>query len=103
MRLKKIFLHILVIFFVLNFLLPISFCFGTDDTDNVSVNAPVALLMDANTGKVLYEKNAYEKMYPASTTKIMTAILALENRDLSHVATVSYNAIFTVPSRIYKF
>lgn len=36
-------------------------------------------------------------MYPASTTKIMTAILALENRLLTDTATVSYNAIFTVP------
>lgn len=99
MKFRKLFFNILCIFLMLNFLMPISFSFATTD---VTVNAPVALLMDANTGKILYEKNAYEKMYPASTTKIMTAILALENRDLSHVATVSYNSIFTVPSRIYK-
>lgn len=49
-------------------------------------------------GKILYEKNAYDKMYPASTTKIMTAILALENRELSSTANVSYNAVFSVPS-----
>ncbi len=49
-------------------------------------------------GKILYEKNAYDKMYPASTTKIMTAILALENRELSSVANVSYDAVFSVPS-----
>ncbi|MBO5479512.1 MAG: D-alanyl-D-alanine carboxypeptidase [Clostridia bacterium] len=49
------------------------------------------------TGKILYEKDADKKMYPASTTKIMTAILALENRLLTDTATVSYNAIFTVP------
>lgn len=66
-------------------------------TETPTVNAPVALLMDAGTGKILYEKNAHEKMYPASTTKIMTAILALENRNLTDVATVSYNAIFSVP------
>lgn len=35
-------------------------------------------LMDANTGAVLYEKDARSKAYPASTTKIMTTILALE-------------------------
>lgn len=50
------------------------------------------------TGKVLYEKNAREKRYPASTTKIMTAILALEHRNLTDTATVSYNAISTVPA-----
>lgn len=50
------------------------------------------------TGKILYEKNAREKRYPASTTKIMTAILALEHRNLTDTATVSSNAISTVPS-----
>lgn len=92
------FLHIFCIFLIISFLLPISLSFGTENLDNVNVDAPVALLMDANTGKILYEKNIHDKMYPASTTKIMTAILALENRDLSHVAKVSYNAIFTVPA-----
>ena len=43
------------------------------------VGAPSALLMEASTGTVLYEKNADEKRYPASTTKIMTALLTLEN------------------------
>lgn len=55
-------------------------------------------LLILGTGKVLYEKNARDKRYPASTTKIMTAILALEHRSLTDTATVSYDAIFTVPS-----
>lgn len=50
------------------------------------------------TGKILYEKNARERRYPASTTKIMTAILALEHRSLTDTANVSYDAIFTVPA-----
>lgn len=97
MNFKKLSLHILSIFVIASILLSTSFCFATTENTLVNVDAPVAILMDANTGKILYEKNAYEKMYPASTTKIMTAILALENRDLSHVAKVSYNAIFSVP------
>ena len=97
MKLKKLLLHILSIFVVILLLLSTSFCFATNDNNSIEVAAPVALLMDANTGKILYEKNAYEKVYPASTTKIMTAILALENRELSHIAKVSYNSIFTVP------
>lgn len=56
------------------------------------------LLWILGTGKILYEKNAKEKRFPASTTKIMTAILALEHRSLTDTATVSYDAIFTVPS-----
>lgn len=42
------------------------------------VSAAQAILVDGQTGKVLYEKNADEKAYPASTTKIMTALLVLE-------------------------
>lgn len=97
MKFKKLLIYILCLIGIFSFVFPISTSFATTTSEEVSVNAPVALLMDANTGKILYEKNAYDKRYPASTTKIMTAILALENRDLSHVAKVSYDAIFTVP------
>ncbi len=100
MRFKKSFfnvLNILCILLVLNFLLPMVLSFATDSNASISVNAPVALLMDAKSGKILYEKNAHDKMYPASTTKIMTAILALENRDLSYITKVSYNAVMSVP------
>ncbi len=43
-----------------------------------SVTAGAAILIDAHTGNVLFEKNAEKKMYPASTTKIMTALVALD-------------------------
>ncbi len=46
------------------------------------ISAAQAILVDAKTGKVLYEKNADEKAYPASTTKIMTALLVLETLEL---------------------
>ena len=48
-----------------------------------------AVLMDADSGRVLYEKNGQEFMANASTTKIMTCILALENAELEDVVTVS--------------
>ena len=48
---------------------------------------------DPDTGKVFYEKNAHEKMYPASTTKILTALLVLENCSLTEKAKVSQNAL----------
>lgn len=59
--------------------------------------SPSVILVDAKTGSVLYEKNAHEKLYPASTTKIMTAILTLEYCNLDDMATVSANAIKIVP------
>ena len=43
-----------------------------------SISAGQAILIDADTGKVLYEKSADQRAYPASTTKIMTALLTLE-------------------------
>ena len=50
------------------------------------------LLMDADTGAVLYAKNADERVEPASTTKIMTLIVALEQADLDSVVTISTKA-----------
>lgn len=75
----------------------IDFIEDTKDLDS-KITSPVALLMESETGTILYEKNIYDKMYPASTTKIMTAILALENCNLDDVATVSRNAVMSVPS-----
>ena len=63
-----------------------------------SIASGAAILVESSTGKILYEKNAYKKMYPASTTKIMTAILTLEKCDLSDKATVSRNAIYSLPT-----
>ena len=55
--------------------------------------AKAALVMDAATGTVLYDKNAYRRTYPASTTKIMTCLVALENfPDLNQRVTVGPEA-----------
>lgn len=51
------------------------------------VKAESAILMDMKTGRVIYSKNPHERRYPASTTKIMTAILALELGNMSDVVT----------------
>lgn len=63
-----------------------------------NLSSEAVLLMEASTGKVVYEKNGYEKKYPASTTKIMTAILAIEHCNLNETATASEFAINSVPS-----
>lgn len=80
-------------------LIIITFCFTSiyAASDEISTYSPICLLMESKTGKVIYEKNGYEKAYPASTTKIMTAILALENCNLTDIATASYEALYTVP------
>ena len=58
-----------------------------------SVAAKSALLIDLNTGRVVYEQDADERIYPASLTKIMTCLIALENGNLSDVVTVSAAAL----------
>lgn len=60
--------------------------------------AQSAILIERSTGTVLYQKNAYTKMYPASTTKILTAILSLENLDLYDHMTKTEEATLNVPS-----
>ena len=91
----------LMIFILLSFIWA-SPILATNDLPDVNINevttkSTSCLLMDAKSGKILYAKNAYNKMYPASTTKLMTAILALENCKTTDVATVSHNAIYSIP------
>lgn len=63
----------------------------------LEISSQNAILIEVESGKILYEKNAYEQAYPASTTKVLTAILALENCELNEKVTASYNAIMSVP------
>ena len=62
-----------------------------DEPDNL--HARSAVLIDADSGRVLFEKNGYEKMPMASTTKIMTCIVALEKGELDSVVTASKRAV----------
>ncbi len=61
-------------------------------TGKNGVTAKSAILIEAASGRVLYEKNAFEKLPMASTTKIMTAIIAIENCNLNDTVVVSSNA-----------
>lgn len=64
--------------------------------DGPRVNAVSAILMEADTGAVLYEKNTHEQHYPASITKIMTTMLALENCSLQDTVTFSYDSVHKI-------
>ena len=95
MKNKKILLIFFI--FIITYILSTFSTTSFAETSDITTYSSTCLLMEASTGKIIYEKNAYEKTYPASTTKIMTAILALENCQLTDTATVSHDAIFTVP------
>ena len=65
-------------------------------TPDLSLAAETAVLMDAASGEVLYQKNADQKMYPASITKLMTILLALEHGKLTDEITFSHDAIYSI-------
>ncbi|MBQ6993536.1 MAG: D-alanyl-D-alanine carboxypeptidase [Lachnospiraceae bacterium] len=62
-----------------------------------AIGAESAILMEMNTHTVLYAKNIDEKMFPASTTKILTCLLAAQNCDLNDKVTFSKAAVYEVP------
>jgi len=59
-----------------------------------------ATVIDTLTGDPLYEKNAYERFYPASSTKILTALLVIEEGDLDHVVVIAPEDTHVEPSAI---
>jgi len=101
----RISLKIVVLLLIIFLLIP-TFCFADDElledleefevyeasnlsTEEPSTNAKSIIVIDRKTLSVLYEKNAYTKVAMASTTKIMTCIVALENSSLNDIVTVS--------------
>lgn len=63
----------------------------------LSLASEAAVLIDAETGQILYSKNANQPMYPASITKVMTGMLALQNLEPGQLLTVSRAAYDSVP------
>lgn len=61
-----------------------------------AIESDAAICMDGNTGAVLYGKNIEKQEYPASITKIMTVLLALENGNLDDTVTFSENAVYSI-------
>lgn len=92
---KKLKIIFFIFIFLMQFIIFISPSYA--DSDNLKTYCPSCILIEANTGKILYEKNSNDVRFPASTTKIMTAILTVENCNLDDVATVSHNAVYSIP------
>ena len=82
------------------FLWPLIFAPGAT-ADQPSVMGEAAILMDARTGQILYQKNAGKQMYPASTTKMLTALIALQQGNLDDLVTVSAEASVTEGSAVW--
>lgn len=69
-------------------------------TEEPKLNARIGLIFDRNSKTILYEKNAQKQVPMASTTKIMTAIVVLENAKLSDIVTIDKKAAGTGGSRL---
>ena len=73
----------------------------TNEIDNwpvgPAISAESAILMDANTGIILYAKDIHKKSYPASTTKLLTCLIAMERGNLDDMVEFSHVAVFSLP------
>ncbi len=78
-------------------LLPVESNEIPDWPEGPAVGAKAAILMEMNTHTILYSKNIHEKMYPASVTKILTSLLAMQNCDFDEKVVFSHDAIYDVP------
>ena len=63
---------------------------------DVSIQADGGIVMDADTGTVLYGKNMDQQYYPASITKILTALIVLERCDLDEMVSFSHDDVYNV-------
>ena len=82
--------------FIIVFLL-ILLSIQTTALANVKINSEAGILVEISTGRIIYEKNSTKQMFPASTTKILTAILVLENCQLTDMVTVRESALSNIP------
>jgi len=89
-----------VAFFIFYFI-TVYFSCAKAENHTLSIGARAFVLMDATTGRILLEKNSKDKMAMASTTKIMTALVALENGDLYSQVKVSPKAASVGGSSFY--
>ncbi len=91
------FIFVMLIFFIFSANYTVSN--GTEfSADSLNITSNCVLLVEKKTGNILYEKNAYQRMSPASTTKMLTAIVVLEKGYLNEKVTVSQSALSQVPS-----
>ncbi|MDU2064865.1 MAG: D-alanyl-D-alanine carboxypeptidase family protein [Sporomusaceae bacterium] len=95
---KKVLYFCLLVFLSWLLLYPAASCQGAP-----LIKAEAAILLDGRTGQVLYEKNSTKRQAPASTTKILTALLAIESGRLDEVVTVSPAAAATPGSTMQLY
>ncbi|MDZ5474511.1 D-alanyl-D-alanine carboxypeptidase family protein [Bacillus sp. 31A1R] len=94
---KKLILIIMPLFLFLS----IQIKAVASNEQDLNIVSKAAILIDSKSGAVLFEKNAQKKMYPASLTKIATAIYAIEKGNLDEMVTVSEESVQVDGTRVY--
>jgi serine-type D-Ala-D-Ala carboxypeptidase (penicillin-binding protein 5/6) len=97
MMTKNILFFLTFVFFIFSFQLHTF----AEEVQKLDLKSEGAVLLDTDTNAVLYAKNADQRMYPASLTKIATAIYAIDQGDLESIVTVSANAVRQDGTRVY--
>lgn len=92
---KLIFILSIIFFIICNY----SFTFSNEN-NSLNLNSRSCIILDRNSKKILFGKNEYNKVKMASTTKIMTATIIIENCDLNQKTTISKKAASTGGSRL---
>lgn len=87
-----------VIFSFLIISLIASCLFTSFAAEDIKIDANAAIMVEVNTGKVIYEMDKEEQNFPASVTKILTAIVTIENCKLDDVAVATEKALSNIPS-----
>lgn len=95
LRNKIFIIHITTLILLISIFVTTSFA---DDNIELNLYSKSCILVECSTNKIAYEKNSDTIMYPASTTKVLTAILAIENCNLSDKVTITNEMISKVPS-----
>ena len=70
---------------ILLVLMPMNMAFANDKGTPINISSKSAILMDVSSGQILYEKNAHDKLPPASVTKVMTMLLCVEALDSGQI------------------
>ena len=96
---KHLIKNLFFLLFILIFLFSFDISFASEE-NSLNLNARSCIVLDRNSKKIIFGKNEYNRVKMASTTKIMTATVIIENCDLSQTVTVSKKAAGTGGSRL---
>lgn len=96
LNMKKLLCSIIIFIFIFNEFQLTTYATPIDWPQYPEIYAETGVLIEASTGAVIYNKNMNQKMYPASITKILTSLIAIENSTMDEMVTFSHDSVFSL-------